>query len=136
MYIQNRETHRYRKKLVVTKGERVKVLLPNLGSSTILTRCKALARLLFIFFSSRQGILIMNSIVRLPNELLLGLMMILWLYFFFCFYLILTQILKCFILKLIIDSKEIFFFKNIQGILMKSLVSPNGNIFCNNYSTT
>lgn len=78
----------------------------------------------------------MNSIVRLPNELLLGLMMILWLYFFFCFYLILTQILKCFILKLIIDSKEIFFFKNIQGILMKSLVSPNGNIFCNNYSTT
>lgn len=52
----------------------------------------------------------MNSIVRLPNELLLGLMMILWLYFFFCFYLILTQILKCFILKLIIDSKEIFFF--------------------------
>lgn len=76
----------------------------------------------------------MNSILKLPNELLLGLMMILWLYFFFCFYLIFTQILKCF--KNNYRFQGNFFLKNVQGIFMKSHDSPNGNIFCNNYSTT
>lgn len=44
--------------------------------------------------------------------------------FFFCFYLILTQILKCFILKLIIDSKEIFFFKMYKEFSWSLLFPP------------
>lgn len=78
----------------------------------------------------------MNSIVRLPNELLLGLMMILWLYFFFLLLSNTYSDFKMFYFKTNYRFQGNFFFLNVQGILMKSLVSPNGNIFCNNYSTT
>lgn len=135
MYIQNRETRRYRKQTCgYLRGE----------SQSASAKFRVLYHhwldvklwpdyYLYFFrqtrnFNNEQHIKATQWIIVRSNDDIVAV------FFFFCFYLIFTQILKCF--KNNYRFQGNFFLKNVQGIFMKSHDSPNGNIFCNNYSTT